>query len=248
MNTGKKLGVIGGLGPMATAYLLELLTSMTLAQRDQEHIEAIIYSRPQTPDRTSFLLGQSSESPLPVMLETLHFLENSGCTAIAIPCITSHCYIKELQSAVGIPVIDTVAQTAILLKKENISCAGIMATSGTIKTRLFQSALDSRGIKCVVPDEKHQQLTMNIIYKCIKAGLPVNPADFSAVSGNLRQQGAQVVILGCTELSLIRRAGGARRGFVDVLEVQAAAGIELCGKKLRRTPFDPPRTAHTGIF
>ena len=235
-----KLGVIGGLGPMATAYFLELITSMTDASCDQEHIEAILCSRPQTPDRTAFILGKSDKSPLPMMLETLDFLENAGCTAIAIPCITSHCYMNELQGAAGIPVINTVAETAILLKKEGISSAGIMATSGTLATGLFTKALTAEGIECITPDDEHQGLVMSVIYDNIKAGFDADAANFGRVTRHLTDRGAEIVILGCTELSLVRRAGGAGRGYIDVLEVLAAKSIELCGRKTRRTPFELP--------
>lgn len=234
---GVKLGVIGGLGPMATAYFLELLTAMTLADCDQEHIEALVYSRPQTPDRTSYILGKSAQSPLPMMLETLRFLESAGCGAAAIPCITSHCYMPQLQSAAGIPVINTVAETAILLKEENISCAGVMATSGTAATGLFQNALAAEGIQCVLPDGEHQALVMDIIYQNIKAGQPADAEKFARAAAYLRQSGAETIILGCTELSLVRRDGGAGNGFIDVLEVLAAKSIQLCGKALRRSPL-----------
>lgn len=234
----KKLGVIGGLGPMATAYFLELLTTMTKAENDQEHIEALIYSRPQTPDRTAFILGNSSESPLDMMMETLNFLEKSGCGVIAIPCITSHCYMDRLQSFAGVSVINTVEETAILLKERNISRAGVMATSGTIKTQLFQKALLHQGIDCLVPDNLHQGFVSDVIYENIKAGLPADLNKFSRVSDHLKGQGAEIIILGCTELSLIRRDGNAGVGFIDVLEVLAAKSIELCGKKVKGSfPF-----------
>lgn len=236
---GKRLGVIGGLGPMATAYFLELLASMTVAQCDQDHIETIIYSRPQTPDRTAFILGKSMESPLAMMLDTLSFLEKSECEVIAIPCITSHCYITELQESAKIPVINTVDETAILLKEGKISCAGVMATSGTVKTKLFQKALQARGIECVVPKSNYQELVTDVIYKNIKAGQPADMDKFQRASEHLRGLGAEVIILGCTELSLIRRDGGADLGYLDVLEVLSAKSVELCGKKLRKNLLNP---------
>ena len=75
----KKLGIIGGLGPMASALFLQILTAATDAACDQEHVEALLYSRPQTPDRTAFLLGKTQDNPYPVMLDSGRQLEQMGC-------------------------------------------------------------------------------------------------------------------------------------------------------------------------
>ena len=99
----KKLGVIGGLGPMATAYFLQLLTQMSDAKSDQEHMEILLHSKPQIPDRTRFILGQSGENPLPQMVEIGVDLKSQGAEAIAIPCVTAHYFQKNLEDAIGIP-------------------------------------------------------------------------------------------------------------------------------------------------
>ena len=86
----KKAGIIGGLGPKAMVYFLQLITEMTDAKTDQEHMELLIHSMPQTPDRTKFILGKSSENPLPFMMESGKELVSRGAEFIAIPCITAH--------------------------------------------------------------------------------------------------------------------------------------------------------------
>ena len=88
----KKLGIIGGLGPMATAYFLERVTQMCDAKKDQEHIQIVLISNPAIPDRTKFLLGESNNSPLPLIIKSAEQLRTMGAEVIAIPCITAHCY------------------------------------------------------------------------------------------------------------------------------------------------------------
>ena len=135
------LGIIGGLGPMATADFLELTVKMTQAERDQDHLEAILFEHPSIPDRTAHILDARNHSPLPALAGCAKKLESLGCSAIAIPCITSHCFFGELQKAVSIPLLNIVRETARHLKENGVSAAGVMATTGTVRTGLFQEAL-----------------------------------------------------------------------------------------------------------
>ena len=127
----KMLGVIGGLGPMATAYFMELVTDMTDAATDQEHLRMLIYSAPSIPDRTRYILDNTSENPLPEMLRIGNVLANQGAERIAIPCVTAHYFFEQLESGIGVPVINGVRETALHLKNHGITKAGIMATDGT---------------------------------------------------------------------------------------------------------------------
>ena len=86
----KTLGIIGGLGPMATARFLELTVRMTEASRDQDHLEAILLESPSIPDRTAYILDRSNPSPLPPIVALAKKLESLGAGCLAIPCITSH--------------------------------------------------------------------------------------------------------------------------------------------------------------
>ena len=142
----KHLGVIGGLGPMATAYFLELVVKMTDAKTDQDHLPVTVLNRPAIPDRTAYILGKSDESPLPAIIRYAKELQTFGASCIAIPCITSHHFYDEFSNAVDIPIINIVAETAAYLNSHGIQKAGIMATSGTISTNLFQDALAKEGI------------------------------------------------------------------------------------------------------
>lgn len=227
------LGVIGGLGPIATAHFLELVIRMTRAECDQQHLDMIIYNTPSTPDRTAFLLGLSGESPLPKMLGAGRALCDGGAAYIAVPCVTAHNFLPELEEKLGVPVIDGVRETAIYLKEHGVDCAGILATSGTVESGLIHRELEEQGITPVTPDEAGQQAVMDLIYRDIKAGRAPDMDAFFSVSRQLRGLGAQVIILGCTELSLIKRDHEIGSGYLDVMEVLAQRSITLCGKELK---------------
>lgn len=226
----KKLGVIGGLGPMATVYFLQLVTEMSHAQRDQEHMEILLHSNPRIPDRTSYILGQSGESPLPMMIEAGRGLAAQGAELIAIPCITAHYFHSRLEEGIGIPVINAPAETAACLREAGVVRAGIMATDGTVSSGVMQKALEAQGVKCVLPDQEGQGMVMSLIYDDIKAGKSADPEKFQSASGQLFRKGAQVVLLACTELSLIKRDTPLGPGFLDVLEVLARKAVLSCGR------------------
>jgi aspartate racemase len=226
----KRLGVIGGLGPMATAVFLEMIVEMTDAKTDQEHIEVLLHSMPRIPDRTKFILGESNDSPMPYFIDMGRKLSNDGADIIAIPCITAHFFQKELEKNLGCTVINTIVETANYLKAEGISRVGIMATDGTIKSKLFQNVLCEYGIECVLPDYANQKNVMNIIYGNVKAGIPADMDVFNMVSRSLFNGGAQKILLGCTELSVVRhKNGGLSEKYLDVMEVLARKSIIECG-------------------
>lgn len=228
MTEKKKLGVIGGLGPMATAYFMELLTRMSDAKTDQEHMEVLIYSKPSIPDRTRYILGESAESPLPDMVSAGEKLREAGADLLAVPCVTAHYFHGMLQDALGIPVVNGLVETAIYLQAEKKTCVGIMATDGTIHSNLLQDVLSGYGIQSVVPGEMSQKKVMSMVYEEIKAGNDADMRKFEQVSGELFAKGAQAILLACTELSLIKKEHPLPAGYLDILEVIARAAVREC--------------------
>ncbi len=227
------LGVIGGLGPIATAHFMELVINMTEAETDQENVEMIIYNFPSIPDRTSFILGESQESPLDGMLSIGNALKAQGASFIAIPCVTAHYFYKELDEGIGIPMINGVFETVSALKEQGITKAGIMATDGTIRSKILSNELQKTGILPIVPSSARQKDVMHLIYENVKSGKPIEMDRFRDVQNELLSNGAEVIILGCTELSLIKRDEEIGAGFIDVMEVLAQQSVLRCGKELR---------------
>lgn len=239
-----RLGVIGGLGPMATAYYLELMIRMTDAKRDQEHPEIIILNIPSIPDRTAYILGSAAESPLPAMVELGKSLKNLGASVVATPCITAHYFHEDLQAGIGLPLIHGIRCTAQTLRNAGVHKVGLMATDGTVQSGIFQRQVEELGMELVLPDEEGQRGVMTLIYDQVKAGLEPDMALFAAIREELRGKGAQAVVLGCTELSLLKKVQDLGSGILDALEVLAKESVLACGKQVRAeydklfTPFE----------
>lgn len=226
----RKLGVIGGLGPMATALFMKMVIEMTDAAVDQEHIEMIIYNCPRIPDRTSFILGLSARDPAPEMIEIGERLAAQGAEMIAIPCITANYFYERLSREIHAKIINIIEESHAYLIERNIRCAGLMATSGTIESRLFQKIFEEHNCKLVIPSEERQQDVMHVIYQNVKANRPVEMGRFLAVSEELREAGAEVIILGCTELSVVRENYQIGAGFLDAMQLMAKCAVESCGQ------------------
>lgn len=233
MNKEKTLGVIGGLGPIATAHFLELVINMTDAKIDQQHVDMIIYNTPSIPDRTEYILNNSAPSPLPKMIEVGQALAQQGVGCIAIPCMTAHYFYPQLEAAIPVPLINSVAQTVRHLKENGIEKVGIMATDGTIRSGLFHQELLKQGLCPVAPDSRAQEDVMHLIFRNIKTGTPAEMDRFYSAAASLKQQGAQTIILGCTELSLIKRDNPIGAGFLDAMEVLAQQAVLNCCKPLK---------------
>lgn len=232
-NNTKILGVLGGLGPMATAYYLELIIKMTDAASDQEHLQSIVMNFPTVPDRTAYILGRSEESPLEPMIALGQQLKAMGAEVIATPCITAHYFHQPLQDGIGLPMLHGIQCVARQLAQSGISRVGLMATDGTVQSGIFQLQLQEQGMEAVLPDEENQAAVMSLIYDQIKAGKQPDMRLFEAVKQHLRQKGAQVVVLGCTELSLLKKETALGDGIVDALEVLAQESVRLCGKQVK---------------
>lgn len=227
-----KLGVIGGLGPLATAYFYELLTKMSDVKYDQEHLEVIIYSVPSIPDRTGYILDHSKESPVEKMVEIARLLESQGVDYIAIPCITAHYFHDALSSAVHIPIIHLVEEVGRYFECAGIDTAGIMATDGTLSSQLFQNELHKRNIRTCTP--YHQEDVMHIIYNNVKASCDIEMDRFSRVSDELFKQGAKKIILGCTELSIVKKEKHLDHRYLDAMELLAYVALKKCNMPIKK--------------
>lgn len=235
MNDSQKkvLGVIGGLGPIATAHFMELVIRMTDAAADQEHLNMIIYSYPSIPDRTGYILDHTQPSPLEPMVKIGKTLGQQGADFIAIPCLTAHYFYSTLEQDIPVPIINGIEDTVKHLQENGIRRVGIMATDGTVSTGLFNRVLEDHGMTPILPSAARQKDVMSLIYENIKANLPPNMDKFHAVRKQLQEAGAQAIILGCTELSLIKRDYPIGAGFIDAMEVLAQQSVLRCGGKLK---------------
>jgi aspartate racemase len=212
---------------MATVYFYEMLTSHTKASCDQEHIDILISSRATTPDRTAFILGKSDESPIGAMIEEGKRLQECGADIISMPCNTAHYFYDGLQRACSIPILNIIEQTAQHLSRIGVRTFGLCATQGTVRSASYERFCSPLGLCCLTPTEEEQAILSDIIYGQIKKGLPVDYDRFFAVADSLRAQGCQTLILGCTELSVLKRQFPEDTRFVDSLETLAFRAITL---------------------
>ncbi len=229
----KELGILGGLGPLATSYFMELVVKMTDASADCEHIPMTVCNRPDIPDRTAYILGKNAESPLPVMIHWGKKLAEQGADYIAIPCVTAHYFYDDIARAVRVPILHMIRETVVCLRENKVGRVGLMATDGTLTGGFFQKELEAGGISVAIPSADRQRRLMAIIYKGLKAGEPFSIDDFFLAEEEMRAGGAEVVVLGCTELSLLLKDRIIGSGFLDATAVLARKSVQLCSGRLK---------------
>lgn len=211
MNNENKMGmvgVVGGVGPEASNKFCELLIKNTPAKRDQDNIPFLHFCNPQIPDRTDFIVGQG-ESPVDELIRTSRLLEAAGADFLVIPCNTAHYFLSQVQESVSIPIID---MTKVLVKSvlsgyPPIKRIGLLATTGSIKAKLYQNYFKSVGVEVVLLSEEDQEkLVMGAIYGDIgiKAGKKILPKKkLKRAAEKLIDAGAEAIVLGCTEIPLV---------------------------------------------
>jgi aspartate racemase len=228
-----RLGILGGMGPQATQIFYQRILDRTDAECDQEHLPTLILSDTEMPDRTAAILSGNGQRVYDRLLEDAKLLEREGCTAIAIPCNTSHYFVDELQRELSVPILHMVRQTCKALRQRGCKRVGILATDGTVQTQTYQKECTAQGLEGVAPDGETQKLVMSIIYDEIKKGEKGSREKFAAIDRALRSLGCDAAILGCTELSVYRVYHGLPDFYVDALEVLVEQSITACGKRLR---------------
>jgi len=198
------LGVLGGMGPLATVDFLAKLIEETPATHDQEHIPVITYSVPQIPDRPAAILN-NAESPLPHMLAGITTLKNAGAGTVAIACNTAHYWYDDLVQQGGLPILHIADAACSDLARRSMKATrvGLIATKGTVAAGFFQQRLAQHGIECVLSSEIEQDQFVLPAIEHVKRN-ELAPAHALALESvrQLHARGAEAVILGCTEIPL----------------------------------------------
>jgi len=222
------IGILGGMGPEATADLFHRIIRATPVERDQDHVRTIIYSNSKVPDRTPAVLGEGVD-PVPEMLMAARKLERAGAEFLIIPCNTAHYFIEELRNGVGIPILHMIELTAREARKAypDLSRAGLIATDGTVKSGLYERAFGKEGIEIVKPTPETQSRVMSAIYEHIKTGdLETGRRISLEAAEALIGQGAEMIVCGCTEISLVLKDGDIAVPVVDPLQVLAETAVK----------------------
>ena len=240
------IGILGGMGPEATVDCFDKIIKNTPATKDQEHLRVIIDSNPEVPDRTAAIIG-GGESPVPVMVAGCRALQRAGADFIIIPCVSAHVFLLETQQQIELPILSIfiVVAEAITRDHPEIKTVGLLGTTGTVISGLFQKRLRQDEIKTLVPDDGMQSRIMKAIYD-IK-----NPhasrtrseitADLTAAAESLisrKPEGAQGIIAGCTEIPLALRQEHLSVPYFDAVTILARAAILKAG--IRPIPLTLP--------
>jgi len=201
---GPFLGVLGGMGPMAGAVFMERLTALTPADIDQQHVPAILWSDPRVPDRPAGRAGTGAD-PLPWMCNGMHHLERAGAGAIVIPCNTAHLWYDALAASVSIPVLHIVDAVIGDLQRLGLrgGRVGLLGTSATLGSGLYQGRLAESGYVPVVPGETELARYCTEAIRLVKRNrLDAAQAPAADAVARLCSRGVDAVVLGCTELPL----------------------------------------------
>ena len=222
------LGVLGGMGPLASAHFMLRLTLLTPAGQDQDHIPTVLWSDPRVPDRTAARLGRGAD-PLPALLRGVQGLAAAGAGAIAIPCNTAHGWYAGMQAATTLPILHIVEATGDELVRLGVAPGriGVMGTAATLAMRLYQQGLEGRGYDCLVPTEAEMVSHVTPAIAAVKANRVAEAyAPLAEIATRLIARGARAVVLGCTEIPLGIQAGPALPFPVaDSIDALARAGI-----------------------
>jgi aspartate racemase len=229
--TDKVLGVLGGMGPLASAQFMLRLTLLTPAERDQDHIPTVLWSDPRIPDRGAARQGTGPD-PLPWLMRGIDGLRAAGCGAIAIPCNTAHGWFEPMARDAGVPILHIVDATATDLRRLGIArgTIGLMGTPLTLALRLFQDRLAAEGWDIIAPEAAQMERLVIPAIASVKANRVAEAYQpLVEVANSLAARGATAVVLGCTEIPLAIQAGPAgalRVPVVDTIDALARAAIK----------------------
>ena len=199
----KRLGILGGMGPAASAEFYRRLVEQTTASCDQEHIPVVIWGDPTVPDRSTSLINRD-DLPWEKLKQGILGLKNAGCDHIVIPCNTAHFWYDRM-SKLGVPITHIVDSVAKELKSLNIhnGTIGIIGTKATMSLGLYQHYLGGRGWSCITPSTYEMDMYVQPAIDLIKANDMEAAHDLLLkVIEGLMSYGVNAVVLGCTEIPL----------------------------------------------
>jgi aspartate racemase len=226
------VGIIGGMGPEATVELMRRVTARTRAEDDADHVHLLVESNPQIPSRIAHLLEGGGDDPLPEILRVARNLQSAGAQALAMPCNTAHHYADEIQAAVTIPLLHMVKLTvARIAAAGSAARVGLLASTAVLRVGVFAREFAEHGLEGVFPPR--QDALMALIRDVKRGGTGVAAAERLAGIGAELTAQCQVVLIACSELSLISAQLASRTRTLDSLDVLADAVVEFAGARTR---------------
>ena len=231
MSNFSTIGILGGMGPEATNQLCTLITALTPVSRDQDHIPVITFNNPRIPDRVSAVRG-SGPSPVPEMIHTALVLQEAGAAFLLMPCNLAHFYVADVQKAIRIPLLNMIEETVKFTIENYPACrrVGLVASTPTIECGIYEREFLQRNLVLISPDADVQETkVMRAIYgqDGIKCGHKSKPrALLKEVARHLTDKGAEVIVAGCTEASLVMLQKNSSGVIIDPLEIMARVEVK----------------------
>jgi aspartate racemase len=234
----KTIGILGGMGPEATAYFYELIIKKTKVEKDQDHIPTIIWSNPRIPPRTDAILEQGP-SPVPLLVEGVRRLRKAGADFIVMPCVSAHYFYDEVLAREDFPFLNILDEALKWTNKNlpELKKAGLISSTGTLRSRLFHEAFKKEGIDVIGPEDQEQEKVKEAIFgrKGIKAGYTEGEPGKIIVdtAHTLIDRGAEAIIAGCTEVPLVLKEEDIPVPLIEPMSAMAEAAILKAGYELR---------------
>jgi aspartate racemase len=229
------VGVLGGMGPEATLAFYRRVLELTTSVNDQGHIHLLIDSNPKVPDRNSAVAG-TGPSPAPILAQMARGLEGAGADFLVMVCNAAHAFQEAIEAAVSIPFLSIVAETHDEVRRRfpQVRSVGLLASSGCIDANLYQSAFSADGMSVLAPTGADRESFMELLHR-VKSGDKSEAVGrgMRAVAESLIEQGAEVVVAGCTEVPLVLSQTDLTRPLVDSAEVLAKSTIHRAQAGLR---------------
>ena len=222
------IGIIGGMGPEATVDLMRRVIALTPAGDDGDHIHMIVDNNPKIPSRIATLIEGDGIDPAPELIRMARGLEAAGATALAIPCNTAHAYAGRIAAGLTIPLLDMVALTVERISRLSLPHRriGMLASTAVKLVGLYDKALAPLGITLVWPE---RQPDLMAVIKAVKRGdtSSANRRAFSAIAGELMARDVDLLLIACTELSVLASSLDPAAAVVDALDVLSEEIVAL---------------------
>ncbi len=221
----KTVGIIGGMGPEATILLMQKCLDATDAKDDGDHIPLIVHQNPQIPSRLAALIDGTGEDPAPTLTAMAIDLKKAGSQALAIPCNTAHHYASAVDNE-GLPFLHMIELTADKLKELGAHRIGMFASPAAHLAGVFDSAFANNGLEQIWHNDEDAVLDL---IKAIKSGVPLSELGDTTTSlaTGLVEQGCDLILVACTELSLMTNDLPDGMPWVDSLDCLTTAIVEF---------------------
>ena len=230
-----KLGIIGGMGPLATNIFYSKVIGKTLAEKDQDHIWTVISSHATMPDRTRVIIDNEDKNViLDEVKKDLEIMESAGVSTIAIPCNTFHYFYDDLKSMTDIEIINMVEETLKVFKENFGDKACVLSTKGTKTAKVYEKYAENLGINLIdLPEDTVDQVN-NIVYNIKSTNNRIQP-EFWEITRNIKKNyDIDGFIIACTELSIITYEDeDEKKDFLDAMDVLVVESVLRCGYPLK---------------